>query len=107
MLVGREDGVVEVYSFDESGEPRIQFTHVSMCVCVCCMLRSCPSPHQVMGESITAVCGGKVGSTSQSELILSTFSGQVIGLTRDTPAGSGAGPPSLQPDLQDKIKALR
>ena len=28
MLVGREDGVVEVYSFDDSGEPRVQFTHV-------------------------------------------------------------------------------
>ena len=59
-----------------------------------------------MGESVTAVCGGKVGS-SQSELLLSTFSGQVMGLTRETPVGSGDGALSLQPDLQDKIETLR
>ena len=33
MLVGREDGVVEVYSFDDSGEPRVQFTHVRKLQC--------------------------------------------------------------------------
>lgn len=35
MLVGREDGVVEVYSFDDSGEPRVQFTHVRKLKCSC------------------------------------------------------------------------
>ena len=29
MVVGRDDGVVEVYSIDDSGQPRLKFTHVS------------------------------------------------------------------------------
>ena len=29
ILVGRDDGVVEVYGFDDSDEPRLKFTHVS------------------------------------------------------------------------------
>ena len=28
ILVGRDDGVVEVYGMDESNEPRLCFTHV-------------------------------------------------------------------------------
>lgn len=28
ILVGRDDGVVEVYGFDDSNEPRLRFTHV-------------------------------------------------------------------------------
>jgi Bardet-Biedl syndrome 7 protein len=28
ILVGRDDGVVEVYGLDESMEPRLRFTHV-------------------------------------------------------------------------------
>ena len=31
ILVGRDDGVVEVYGFDESNEPRLVHTHVSEC----------------------------------------------------------------------------
>ena len=29
ILVGRDDGVVEVYGMDEANEPRLRFTHVS------------------------------------------------------------------------------
>ena len=29
ILVGRDDGVVEVYGFDEANEPRLIYTHVS------------------------------------------------------------------------------
>lgn len=28
ILVGRDDGVVEVYGFEDSDEPRLKFTHV-------------------------------------------------------------------------------
>jgi len=28
ILVGRDDGTVEVYSMDDSGEPRLKATHV-------------------------------------------------------------------------------
>ena len=29
IMVGRDDGVVEVYGFEDSDEPRLKFTHVS------------------------------------------------------------------------------
>ena len=29
IVVGRDDGVVEVYGFEDSDEPRLKFTHVS------------------------------------------------------------------------------
>ena len=29
IAVGRDDGVVEVYSFEDSDEPRLKYTHVS------------------------------------------------------------------------------
>ena len=46
IVVGRDDGVVEVYSVDDSNQPQLKFTHVSarclsvrqvqyVCVCVC------------------------------------------------------------------------
>lgn len=63
ILLGRNDGVVEVYSMDENNQPRIQFTHT-------------------FGESITNVQGGNVSSTSTPELLVSTYSGQMYGLTR-------------------------
>lgn len=30
IVVGRDDGVVEVYSMDDSNQPRLKFTHVSL-----------------------------------------------------------------------------
>ena len=59
-----------------------------------------------MGEGVTGVCGGRVSSSSNNELVLSTFSGQVIGLTRDG-ASRGVNVTSLQPDLLEKIESLR
>ncbi|KAL5459878.1 hypothetical protein EMCRGX_G033265 [Ephydatia muelleri] len=64
ILVGRDDGVLEVYSLDDSDEPRLKYTHL-------------------FGESITAVCGGRVG-TEKEEVVVSTYSGQVVGLKQDT-----------------------
>ena len=60
-----------------------------------------------MGEGVTGVCGGRVSSSSHNELVLSTFSGQVIGLTRDGASRSGTNVTSMQPDLLDKIESLR
>ena len=31
IVVGRDDGVVEVYSMDDSNQPRLKYTHVSSC----------------------------------------------------------------------------
>ena len=33
ILVGRDDGVVEVFALDESEEPQLKFTHVRTCMC--------------------------------------------------------------------------
>ena len=48
ILVGRDDGTVQVYGFDETDEPRLRLTHVSLalsmrmlCVCVCVCVRAC------------------------------------------------------------------
>lgn len=35
ILVGRDDGTVEVYSLDSSNEPMLRFDHVSFCVFFC------------------------------------------------------------------------
>ena len=83
IVVGRDDGVVEVYSVDDSGQPRLKFTHVShsqligldVCLCVCV---------QAVSESVTGVSGGTVGSTHYEEVVLCTYSGRVVGLTRET-----------------------
>ena len=32
ILVGRDDGTVEVYGFDSSSEPTLRFEHVSLCL---------------------------------------------------------------------------
>jgi len=32
ILVGRDDGTVEVYGFDSSNEPTLRFEHVSVCL---------------------------------------------------------------------------
>ena len=33
IVVGRDDGVLEVYGFEDSDEPRLKFTHVSDHLC--------------------------------------------------------------------------
>ena len=33
IIVGRDDGVVEVYGLDDSNEPRLKFTHVRQNSC--------------------------------------------------------------------------
>lgn len=32
ILVGRDDGTVEVYGFDSASEPTLRFEHVSFCL---------------------------------------------------------------------------
>lgn len=32
ILVGRDDGTVEVFGFDSSNEPTLRFEHVSFCL---------------------------------------------------------------------------
>ena len=44
ILVGRDDGTVQVYGFDETDEPRLRLTHVSLALSIrmlCVCVRAC------------------------------------------------------------------
>nr|XP_039265008.1 Bardet-Biedl syndrome 7 protein homolog isoform X1 [Styela clava] len=66
LLVGREDGTVEVYSYDIGEEPTLRYSHT-------------------FNESITAIQGGVIGATGFDEIVLLTYSGWIIGLTTEPP----------------------
>ena len=58
--------------------------------------------HQVLNESVTSVDGGAVGSADYEEVVVATYSGRVMGLTRE--------PIQQQPvsqEVQAKLTALR
>ncbi|EPY84137.1 short transient receptor potential channel 3 [Camelus ferus] len=55
LLVGRDDGMVEVYSFDNTNEPVLRFD-------------------QTLSESVTSIQGGCVGKDGYDEIVVSTYS---------------------------------
>lgn len=103
ILVGRDDGTVEVYSLDSSNEPMLRFDHVSFCFCfvflqnfrkdLChacvfphCLIYLnvkvtivlCLSPFEVLSESVTSIQGGCVGKESYEEVLTATYTGQTV-----------------------------
>ena len=54
-----------------------------MCVCVCVCVVHVTLFVQVMSESVTGVSGGVVGSAHYEEVVVCTYSGRLIGLTRE------------------------
>ncbi|XP_025994810.2 Bardet-Biedl syndrome 7 protein homolog [Solenopsis invicta] len=73
ILVGRQDGVVEVYMFpDEDISPTLRF-------------------HYNAGESISTVVGGIIGVANYPEVLVTTYSGRVFGLTTSPPGLLEAG----------------
>ncbi|XP_075738416.1 BBSome complex member BBS7 [Rhipicephalus microplus] len=64
LLVGRNDGQVEVYSFKDSGEPLLRFSY------------NC-------GESVTSVQGGAIGNARYDEVLVTTYSGWIFGLSAE------------------------
>lgn len=92
VLVGRDDGLVEVYGFDEMDEPVHRFK-------------------QAMSESITSICGGCVSSSGYDEVIAATYAGWVLGLTTE-PQQKEAGPTTatqepISEEVQARIDNLR
>jgi len=92
LLVGRADGMVEVYSFDEGGQPFQHFKHS-------------------LSESITSIDGGCVCASGYEEVVLSTYTGWVLGLTtepqqRQLGMTGSAIKETVNQDLQDKIIEL-
>ena len=71
-----------------------------------------------MGESVTGVGGGSVGSAHHEEVVVCTFSGRVIGLTREPLTQQtisqevGCGGECIHgnkphPQVQEKLESLR
>ncbi|KAK5896675.1 hypothetical protein CesoFtcFv8_009813 [Champsocephalus esox] len=90
LLVGRDDGTVEVYGFDSASEPTLRFEHV-------------------LSESITSIQGGCVGKESYDEILTTTYTGWVTGLTTE-PQKAEAGPGDeikMSKEVQSKVEALR
>ncbi|XP_046853164.1 Bardet-Biedl syndrome 7 protein homolog [Xenia sp. Carnegie-2017] len=93
VLVGRDDGTVEVYGFDEMETPVNRFKYS-------------------ISESVTSISGGCVGTAGYDEIIMSTYSGWVMGLTtepRDKETGSSLIDQKdvISEENQVKIMALR
>ncbi|XP_037637159.1 Bardet-Biedl syndrome 7 protein isoform X1 [Sebastes umbrosus] len=90
ILVGRDDGTVEVYGFDSASEPTLRFEHV-------------------LSESVTSIQGGCVGKESYDEVLTATYTGWVTGLTTE-PQKAEAGPGDevrMSKEIQSKVEALR
>lgn len=83
IIVGRDDGVLEVYSFEDADTPRLKFTHM-------------------FGESVTSVDGGIVGSSGSEEVVVATYSGRVHGLAKESSV-----PQPISQEVQSKIEALK
>ncbi|KAM9470198.1 BBSome complex member BBS7 [Clarias gariepinus] len=90
ILVGRDDGTVEIYGLDNSNEPTLRFENV-------------------LTESVTSIQGGCVGKESYDEVVTATYTGWVSGLTTE-PQKMEAGPGDevkMSRETQAKVAALR
>ncbi|TNN47959.1 Bardet-Biedl syndrome 7 [Liparis tanakae] len=90
VLVGRDDGTVEVFGFDSASEPTLRFEHV-------------------LSESVTSIQGGCVGKESYDEVLTATYTGWVTGLTTE-PQKAEAGPGdevSMSKEIQAELEQLQ
>lgn len=92
LIVGREDGLVELHAFLEDGKPEKRFSHR-------------------LADSVTTVCGGFVAIPKFAEIVCCTFSGMVSALTTEPlrPVRSlGEAPdPSIVDSVQKKLEGLK
>ncbi|XP_041050183.1 Bardet-Biedl syndrome 7 protein isoform X2 [Carcharodon carcharias] len=90
LLVGRDDGIVEIYGFDNNNEPILRFEHT-------------------LSESITSIQGGCVGKEGYDEVLTATYTGWVMGLTTE-PARREAGLSDdlkINQEMQNKVMNIR
>ncbi|KAK2581970.1 hypothetical protein KPH14_002410 [Odynerus spinipes] len=67
ILIGRQDGIVEVFTFpDEDTSPLLRYRYNA-------------------GESISTVAGGIIGAAGYPEVLVTTYSGRIFGLTTKPP----------------------
>ncbi|XP_047367653.1 Bardet-Biedl syndrome 7 protein homolog isoform X1 [Vespa velutina] len=73
IIIGRQDGIVEVFTFpDEDTSPCLRYRYNA-------------------GESISTVTGGIIGATNYPEVLVTTYSGKIFGLTTKPPGLLEAG----------------
>lgn len=85
LIVGRQDGSVEVYAvnlMDELDPPSLIFSHVLSCKYKYKYIY-CIAYFQNCGESVTAVQGGVIGNQGYDEILVSTYTGRIFGLTTE------------------------
>ncbi|XP_078396201.1 BBSome complex member BBS7 isoform X2 [Cetorhinus maximus] len=90
LLVGRDDGIVEIYGFDNNNEPILRFEHT-------------------LSESITSIQGGCVGKEGYDEVLTATYTGWVMGLTTE-PVQREAGLSDdlkINQEMQNKVMNIR
>ncbi|KAL8206988.1 UNVERIFIED_CONTAM: Bardet-Biedl syndrome 7 protein, partial [Gekko kuhli] len=90
LLIGRDDGILEIYNFENANSPVLRHEYA-------------------FSESVTSVQGGCVGKEGYDEIITSTYSGWVSGLTTEPvrrECGSGD-EVKMSHEMQNKILSLR
>uniref|UniRef100_A0A3Q1IXQ6 Bardet-Biedl syndrome 7 protein homolog n=1 Tax=Anabas testudineus TaxID=64144 RepID=A0A3Q1IXQ6_ANATE len=90
ILVGRDDGTVEVYGFDSNNEPTLRFEHV-------------------LSESVTSIQGGCVGKETYDEVLTATYT-EIYCYHLPWPQKAEAGPGDevrMSKETQSKVEALR
>ncbi|XP_048365921.1 Bardet-Biedl syndrome 7 protein [Sphaerodactylus townsendi] len=90
LLIGRDDGILEIYNFENANSPVLRHEHA-------------------FSESVTSVQGGCVGKEGYDEIITSTYSGWVSGLTTEPirrECGSGD-EVKMSLEMQNKVTSLR
>ncbi|XP_015681430.1 Bardet-Biedl syndrome 7 protein [Protobothrops mucrosquamatus] len=89
LLIGRDDGMLEIYKFETEKSPVLKYE---------CAL----------SESVTSIQGGCVGKEGYDEIVASTFSGWVSGLTTESIHGEcGLDELKLTHEMQNKVVSLR
>jgi len=74
LMVGRDDGGLEIWSFDTGPQPKLVF-------------------EKALGESLTAVECGLVTNVNFEEVVCTTYSGKIMSFTSE-PSAAEAGPES-------------
>ncbi|XP_077156527.1 BBSome complex member BBS7 [Paroedura picta] len=90
LLIGRDDGILEIYNFENANTPVLRHEYA-------------------FSESVTSVQGGCVGKEGYDEIVTSTYSGWVSGLTTEhvyRECGSGD-EVKMSHEMQNKIVSLR
>ncbi|EGD79408.1 hypothetical protein PTSG_09820 [Salpingoeca rosetta] len=93
VLVGRSDGAVEVYTFEEDGE-----------------VDTAGPPTLVhktsVGSTITSIAGARVSSRDHAEVVVVTYSGHVVGLSSDPALASAESRHAAHASDVDKMNTL-